>query len=90
MNIFGAGGNGFDLGGQGPSNAIAYPNLYQLFGSNGKAIATRIQSSIASWAASQAGSGLSPKALRQIFQVQADLIINSNGLSARRAIAFTF
>ncbi|KAF8154930.1 hypothetical protein B0H34DRAFT_783908 [Crassisporium funariophilum] len=78
MNIFGAGGNDFDLGGRGPSNAIAYPNLYQIFGSSANATGSRIQSSIATWAASQAGSGLSANALQQIFQVQADLIINNN------------
>ena len=79
MSILGAGGNGFDVKGLGPSDAIAYPNLNQLFGSEGSAIATRIQSSIASWATSQAGSGLSAEALQEIFQVQADLIINNNG-----------
>ena len=80
MNILGAGGNGFNLGGSGPSDAIAFPNLYQLFGSEGNATAARIQSSIASWAASQASPGLSAKALQQIFQVQANLIIHNNGV----------
>ena len=79
MSILGAGGNGFDVKGLGPSDAIAYPNLNQLFGSEGSAIATRIQSSIASWATSQAGSGLSAEALQEIFQVQADLIVNNSG-----------
>lgn len=82
MSTVGAAGNGFDVGGQGPSDAVAFPNLYQLFGpAEGNATATRIRSSIASWAASQAGSGLSAEALQQIFQVQADLIINNNGMS---------
>src|SRR3954464_8542962 len=78
MSTLGAGGNGFDLRGRGPSDAIAYPNLYQIFGSNATAIVNRIRSSIPSWAASQAGSGLNAAALQQIFQVQADLIINNN------------
>ncbi|KAF8815895.1 alcohol oxidase [Phlegmacium glaucopus] len=78
MSTLGAGGNGFDVGGSGPSDAIAFPNLYQLFGSQGNATAARIQSSIATWAASQAGSGLSAGALQQIFQVQANLITNNN------------
>jgi len=78
MSTLGAGGNGFDLGGRGPSDAIAFPNLYQIFGSNSDATVNRIRSSLASWAASQAGSGLSAAALQQIFQVQADLIINNN------------
>jgi len=76
MSVLGAGGNGFDLGGQGPSDVIAYPNLHELFGSEGDATAARIRSSIASWATSQAGSGLSAEALQQIFQIQADLITN--------------
>ncbi|KAF8801020.1 FAD/NAD(P)-binding domain-containing protein [Phlegmacium glaucopus] len=66
------------LGGSGSSDAIAFPNLYQLFGSQGNATAARIQSSIATWAASQATSGLSAEALQQIFQVQANFITNNN------------
>jgi len=85
MSNLGAGGNGFDVGGRGPSDAIAFPNLYQIFGSQGNATAARIQSSIATWAASQAGSALSAEALQQIFQVQANLITNNNGVSAHPA-----
>jgi hypothetical protein len=78
MSTLGARGNGFDRGGRGPTDTIAYPNLYQVLGSTANATATRIRSSLASWAASQAGSGLSAAALQQIFQVQADLIIDKN------------
>ncbi|KAF8154931.1 hypothetical protein B0H34DRAFT_753101 [Crassisporium funariophilum] len=78
MNIFGAGGNGFDLGGRGPSDAIAFPNIYEIMGSQANATVAKIRSSIATWAASQADSGLNAAALEQIFQVQADLIINNN------------
>ena len=81
MSVLGARGNGFDVGGRGPSDVIAYPNLHELFGSKGDATAAHIQSSIASWATSQAGSGLSAEALQQIFQVQADLITNNKGVS---------
>jgi choline dehydrogenase len=84
MSVLGAGAtSGFDPGGLGPSDAIAFPNLYQLFGSEGNATAARIHSSIASWAASQAGSGLSAEALQRIFQVQANLITTNNGVSHR-------
>lgn len=38
-----------------------------------------IQSSIASWAESQAGSGLPAEALRTVYQIQADLIMKHNG-----------
>ena len=78
MSTLGAKGNGFNPGGRGPTDTIAFPNLYQVLGSNANATATRITSSLASWAASQAGSGLSADALQEIFQVQADLIINEN------------
>ncbi|KAF8897995.1 hypothetical protein CPB84DRAFT_1815762 [Gymnopilus junonius] len=78
MSILGAGGNGFDEGGSGPTDVIAYPNLYQIFGSSANAAVSHIQSSLAPWAASQAGNGLSAAALQQIFQVQANLIINNN------------
>ncbi|KAJ7111152.1 alcohol oxidase [Mycena crocata] len=78
MNSLGANGNGFDKGGRGPSDAIAYPNIYQLFGSQAAAKVSQIQGNISAWASSQAGSALSASALQQIYQVQADLIINKN------------
>lgn len=43
MNSLGANGNGFDRGGSGPSDCIAYPNLYQVFGSQGTTVASQIQ-----------------------------------------------
>ena len=43
MNTLGANGNGFDRGGKGPSNCIAYPNLHQVFGSQGATVASQIQ-----------------------------------------------
>jgi choline dehydrogenase len=33
MTSLGAGGNGFDVGGRGPSDVIAYPNIHELYGS---------------------------------------------------------
>ncbi|KAH8091359.1 alcohol oxidase [Cristinia sonorae] len=78
MNSLGAHGNGFNKGGRGPSDCIAYPNIYQTFGSQASAMVQKIQSSIATWAQSQASSALSASALQQIFQVQANLIINNN------------
>ncbi|KAJ7207349.1 hypothetical protein C8J57DRAFT_1070989 [Mycena rebaudengoi] len=78
MNSLGANGNGFDKGGRGPSDCIAFPNIYQLFGSQASAKVSQIQSSLATWATSQATSALSAAALQTIFQVQADLIINKN------------
>ncbi|KAJ6615969.1 hypothetical protein B0H10DRAFT_2219843 [Mycena sp. CBHHK59/15] len=78
MNSLGASGNGFDMGGSGPSDAIAYPNIYQLFGSQASTKVSQIQGNLSTWAASQAGSALSAAALQLIYQVQANLIINNN------------
>ncbi|KAJ7035122.1 alcohol oxidase [Mycena alexandri] len=78
MNSLGARGNGFDHDGQGPSDAIAYPNIYQLFGSAASTKVSQIQGNLSAWATSQAGSALSADALEQIYQVQANLIINNN------------
>ena len=80
FTALGASSTGFDVGGRGPSDAIAFPNLYQTFGGNASAAVSKIRSSIGSWAASQAGSGLSASALQTIFGIQADLIINNNGM----------
>jgi hypothetical protein len=79
MNSLGANGNGFDRGGDGPSDAIAYPNIYQLFGTQASTKVSQIQGNLSAWATSQAASALSASALQQIYQVQADLIINQNG-----------
>jgi hypothetical protein len=75
----GARGNGFDRGGRGPSNAIAFPDLYQVFGSEANVAVQKIRSSIPAWAAAQASSALSSQALEQIYNVQANLIINNKG-----------
>ncbi|KAG9089557.1 hypothetical protein FRC06_001487 [Ceratobasidium sp. 370] len=74
MNSLGADGNGFDVGGSGPSDCIAYPNLYQVFGAQGTVIASQIQSNVSAWAKAQAANGGSATALQKIFQIQADLI----------------
>jgi choline dehydrogenase-like flavoprotein len=79
MTSLGAGSNGFNVGGRGPSDVIAYPNLYELFGTGAGAVAANIQTSIPSWAASQAINAFSPTALETIFTTQAELIINHNG-----------
>ncbi|KAF8205978.1 glucose oxidase [Mycena galopus ATCC 62051] len=79
MNSLGANAvSSFDPDGNGPSDAIAYPNIYQLFGTQASTKVAQIQGNLSSWATSQAASALSAEALLQIYQVQADLIINSN------------
>ncbi|KAG8721074.1 hypothetical protein FRC09_008530 [Ceratobasidium sp. 395] len=78
MNSLGADGNGFDVGGSGPSDCIAYPNLYQVFGSQGATIASQIQANVSTWAKAQAANGANATALQKIFQIQADLITKNN------------
>ncbi|OJT13666.1 Glucose oxidase [Trametes pubescens] len=74
-------GNGSNKGAGGPLAALAFPNIYQLFGDKASAAVQTIQSALASWAASQANSGMSATALETIFQLQADLIVKHNGES---------
>ena len=79
MNSLGASGNGFDFGGRGPSDAIAYPNIHQVFGDKAGDSINKIKSNLQSWASSQADSALSAEALEQIYQVQSSMIIDHNG-----------
>jgi choline dehydrogenase len=79
MSSLGSSSNGFDWGGRGPSDCIAFPNLYELFGTQANATASTISSSISRWANEQAGSALSAQALQTIYQTQANLIINQKG-----------
>jgi choline dehydrogenase len=69
---------GFDPAGLGPSNAIAFPNMDQLFGNQSAVHKQTIRSNLASWAASQAGSALSADALLNIYNIQADNIVNKS------------
>jgi choline dehydrogenase-like flavoprotein len=78
-NQLGAGGTGFDTGGKGPADVIAFPNLYELFGADGDATATKILNSLDEWAETQKESALSKEALKAIYAVQADQIVNKNG-----------
>ncbi|KAF9028718.1 hypothetical protein BDZ89DRAFT_752199 [Hymenopellis radicata] len=43
MNSLAANGNGFDFGGSGPTDAIAYPNIYEVVGSGAQALINRIK-----------------------------------------------
>ncbi|KAI5832425.1 alcohol oxidase [Schizophyllum commune Tattone D] len=76
MNSLGAHGNGFDKGGRGPSGCIAYVDASGLFLDDVETKKQQIQESIAGYAQSLAGSALSEDALKEIFGVQADLILN--------------
>lgn len=79
MDVLETQGNGFSLGGDGPTDVIAFPNIYELFGDKAPAAVQTIRSSLSSWAASQAESGTPVEALKTIFQIQADLIVKHNG-----------
>ena len=78
MNSLGAGGN-FNKNGRGPSDAIAFTNIRQVFGAQADSQIAHIQSSLSSWAASQTNNALSASALQEIFSVQAGLIVNDSG-----------
>lgn len=76
----GAKGTNFNQGGSGPSDVIAYPNIYQLFGSSATSTVNHIKASIPTWAKQQAHNAISADALTTLFNIQAGLIINNNGL----------
>ena len=79
MNSLGAHGNGFDKGGRGPSGCIAYVDASGLWGGDAEGKKEKVQGAIAGYAQSLAGSALSEDALKEIFGVQADLIVNDKG-----------
>ena len=84
QSVLGAHGNGFNVTSSGLTEAIAFPNIYQLFGTNANEAIQKIKSSLSSWAVSQATSAFSADALRTLLEAQADGIIN--GRSARTPI----
>jgi choline dehydrogenase len=81
MSSLGAGGNGFDVGGRGPSDVIAFPNINELYGSEAQNAISDINANFEIWAQQQAAHGASAAALTTIFDIQADLIVNKKGWS---------
>ena len=79
MTSLGAGGNGFDWGGRGPSDVIAYPNINELYGNEAQGAIDDINANYATWAQQQAPHGASAAALTTIFGIQKDLIVNKKG-----------
>lgn len=71
--------NGFDLGGIGPKDGIAFPNLRQLFGDGADAAVAKVEASLEDWARSQAHNAHSAEALKTIFGLQAGVIVNTEG-----------
>ena len=82
MTSLGAGGNGFDVGGQGPSDSIAFANIYEVYGNGAQAAIDDINANYATWAQQQAANAASAAALTTIFGIQKDLIVNKKGGSA--------
>ena len=80
QNLIGGATNGFPLDGIGPGDAIAFPNIRELFGAGANASIAKIQGSLKDWAQSQAENGLSAEALETIFAIQARVIVEENGM----------
>jgi choline dehydrogenase len=82
MTSHGARGNGFDVGGRGPSNVIAFANINEVYGSGAQDAINDINANYATWAKQQASRGASAAALTTIFGIQKDLIVNKKGRSS--------
>lgn len=79
MNSLGASAiSSYDADGRGPSDAIAYPNIYEVFGDQATAAISKMTGNLSNWAQSQQGNALSAAALTTIYGIQRDLIVNSN------------
>ncbi|KAF6753778.1 GMC oxidoreductase-domain-containing protein [Ephemerocybe angulata] len=66
-------------------------NLHeQLFGSQSTNVVNPIRLSIATWANNEKGSAYSAEALQQIFQIQADNIINNNAPLAEILVSYGY
>jgi len=78
QNAFGATSTNFNVDGKGPSDVIAYPNIYQAFGSNATSAVNTITTSLSSWAESQATNAANASALETIYGIQAGLIVKQN------------
>ncbi|KAG6849515.1 hypothetical protein H0H93_007818 [Arthromyces matolae] len=82
MSTLGANPTNFNLGGSGPSNVIAYPNLAQLFNNNITSVMNKISGNIPVYAAKLAslGAGINEQAIEEILGIQRDLVGNPNGI----------
>jgi len=80
MNSLGAhGANGYNSNGRGPSDAIAYPNIYQVFGDAANGVVSSMSDNLASWAQSESAHGhLTKESLATIFEIQRKLIVDNH------------
>ena len=79
LNTIGGPTNGFDLGGIGPKDGLAFPTLRHLFAEETDASIAKIRASLRAWAEKDAHNALSADALETIYGVQAGLIVNDSG-----------
>ncbi|CAG8516117.1 5634_t:CDS:2 [Acaulospora colombiana] len=86
MSVLGSSSNGFDPKGDGPSDVIAFPNFYELFGREAAPRASEIRSSLDRWATEQASNALSAKALKDIYGIQATLILDNKGTFTQHSV----
>lgn len=78
QSVLMANGTGVDTGGQGIADTIAFPNVYQLFGSGSDDAVAKIRGSLRDWSISQADHALDGESLYEIMKLQADIIINGS------------
>ncbi|KAH9920545.1 alcohol oxidase [Epithele typhae] len=78
LNVVGGPMNGFDVGGRGPIDAIAFPSVRELFGVNADDAIAKLQESLPFFARTQAHNAFSVEALRTIFELQAKTLIDDN------------
>lgn len=73
---------GYDAGGTGPSNMIAYPSLTALFGSNAQSFYEGLQANISRFAADAVASGASANSegAEATLRIQTDLVQRGAGL----------
>ena len=65
---------------------VAFPSIYEIFGSNASAKAMEITTSLDEWAQSQAhNTGAGPDELRRMLEIQARIIVNDHGKQMYRA-----
>ncbi|KAH9920535.1 alcohol oxidase [Epithele typhae] len=70
--------NGFDIGGQGPPDAIAFTSIRELFGVFADDAIAKLQESLPYFAQTQAHNGMSARSLQTIFELQAKTLIEDN------------
>lgn len=80
MSVLGAHGKELGKEGEGPSDVIAFPNLFELFGhQEAEKVVTYMWNNLDAWADSQKGHALSKEALKTVYELQWDFIVSKRG-----------